>query len=359
MVDCLFLENDALYHSAIFSSHKGLLVGRVFKEGKHYNGLIIDENKKVGIIVEGGEDISLYSVRECKDKYVAVGHKGRRTFVIFYRRDSGDVLALIGPEGILWQTDCALAVGGYEKDGWQLLLFDIKRNRTLTFSSGENMYAYSFKKALKGYVVVGRVGWEGNYDGFVLWLDRNLKPLKTLRTNWGGNDYLRYTDVRWAVGRIEMKEDSEGLLIDLKSLKAFAYRRQGFDYFRYIHPTKNLIMGEAEDEDTVRKALVVYGHKGQLIGDGFSAIRFYDAKSKRAYGYMYMGKFAYAIRIKKPFGNTFFYNIQALRFRWRDYKLLPTKGSIGFEPIRISSFNVFYEWKDCEAIKGLKNFEED
>ena len=67
----------------------------------------------------------------------------------------------------------------------------MKTNRALTFSSDENMYAYSFKNTLKGYVVVGRVGGEGNYDGFVLWLDRNLKPLKILRTNWEGNDYLR------------------------------------------------------------------------------------------------------------------------------------------------------------------------
>ena len=136
----------------------------------------------------------------------------------------------------------------------------MKTNRALTFSSDENMYAYSFKNTLKGYVVVGRVGGEGNYDGFVLWLDRNLKPLKILRTNWEGNDYLRYTDGRWAVGRVEVGGDSEGLLIDIKSLKAFAHRRQGFDYFRYIHPTKNLIMGEAEDKDTIRKALVVHGH---------------------------------------------------------------------------------------------------
>uniref|UniRef100_A0A7C2ZLA3 Uncharacterized protein n=1 Tax=Hydrogenobacter sp. TaxID=2152829 RepID=A0A7C2ZLA3_9AQUI len=235
----------------------------------------------------------------------------------------------------------------------------MKTNRALTFSSDENMYAYSFKNTLKGYVVVGRVGGEGNYDGFVLWLDRNLKPLKILRTNWEGNDYLRYTDGRWAVGRVEVGGDSEGLLIDIKSLKAFAHRRQGFDYFRYIHPTKNLIMGEAEDKDTIRKALVVHGHKGQLIGEGFSAIRFYDAKSKTAYGYTYMGKFAYAIRIKKPFGNTLSYNVQTLRFEWRDYKFLPTKESIGFEPIHISSFNVSYKWKDCEGIKHLKNDEKD
>ena len=43
-----------------------------------------------------------------------MGHKGRRTFVIFYGGDAGDILALIGPEGILRHTDCALAVGGYE-----------------------------------------------------------------------------------------------------------------------------------------------------------------------------------------------------------------------------------------------------
>ncbi len=249
MVECLFLEKEGLYHSAIFSSHKGLLVGRVFKEGKYYNGLLIDEDKKVGLIIEGGEDISFYSVRKCKDKYVAVGHKGKRAFLIFYRKDSGDILAFVGPEGILWQTDCALAVGGYKKDSWQLLLFDIKKNKALTFSSGENMYAYSFKRMSKGYVVVGRVGEEGNYDGFLLWLDRDLKPVKILKTGWKGNDYLRYTDGRWTVGRMEVEGDSEGLLVDLRGLKAFVYRREGFDYFRHI--AKGLILGEVEDEDSL------------------------------------------------------------------------------------------------------------
>ena len=46
----------------------------------------------------------------------------------------------------------------------------MKTIRSLTFSSDENLYAFSFNNTLKGYVVVGRVGGEGNYDGFVLWL---------------------------------------------------------------------------------------------------------------------------------------------------------------------------------------------
>ncbi|MCS7170877.1 MAG: hypothetical protein NZ851_01030 [Aquificaceae bacterium] len=40
---------------------------------------------------------------------------------------------------------------------------------------------------------------------------------------------------RLALGRIEVMDDSVGFVLELDNLRAYAYTRQGFDYFRHVN----------------------------------------------------------------------------------------------------------------------------
>ncbi|MFN7065445.1 MAG: hypothetical protein ACK4OF_04790 [Aquificaceae bacterium] len=345
------MQDLSLYNSAIFSSDGSVLVGRVYKEGEGYKGLLIDEEKGFAYLLGLGnrEDIGLYSVKKCGDDYVAVGHWKDRVFVVFYHSVEENIKSFIGPKGILWQTDCHLAVGGYRGKTWHLFLLKVQEVTGKAFSSGEHIYAYSLAKEAKGYVVVGRVGRERNYDGFILTVDDRLRPKRSLRTGWREKDYLRYVEGGWAVGRMEVKGDSEGLLVELGNLSLSLYKRPGFDYFRFIYPEKDLIFGEGEE--VIRKALFVAKGKGLLVGDGFSAVRFYNKDSQSAYGYLYVGAYAYALKIRGfPEGSQVSYTIRPLSITWQGLRLYLLKDKLNLKPLSVDFSKVSYLWKRCDDL---------
>ncbi len=349
MLECFLPKAEGLYNSAIFSSDGSVLVGRVFNEGMGYQALLVDEDKQVAFLLGSKKDESLYSVKDCNGSYVAVGHSGERSLILVYERSSGSMRSFVGPKGILWQVDCKYAVGGLEGKRWHLLIVDVKSRRAKALSARENIYAYSLARIDGGYVMVGRVGYEGNYDSFVLWTDTSMKPLKSIRSKWMENDYLRYTNGVWAVGRIELGGDSEGFVVNLTNLKSLVYRRQGFDYFR--HMEGGFIWGEGEDKSHIRKALLVHDTYGLLLGEGFSAVRFYDGKSNTAYGYVYMGAWAYALRLRRGYEKgDLKYKVEGKSLKWEVLKLRPRGSLLNFTELNLPNSMVSYSWKDCKEL---------
>lgn len=351
MLECLVLQAEGLYNSALFASDGQVLVGRVFKEGKGYQALLVDKEKGIALILGGKGDEGLYSVKECGHVYVAVGHSGDRALFLFYEKASGRVRPFVGPKGILWQTDCNYAVGGAKEKLWHLFLVDLKNKKGRALSVGEHIYAYSLAESDRGYVLVGRIGQEGNYDSFILWMDYKMKPFRALRSAWRENDYLRYTNGSWAVGRLEIEGDSEGFIVGVEGLESLLYRRQGFDYFRYINLEVTLIAGEGEDRSGVRKSLLVHREHGFLLGEDFSAVRFYDEKDNTAYGYVYVGGKAYAFRVRNPqLRSEFKYQIEEKPLRWKSFKLRVEKDFMEFRSINFPITKASYLWEDCKRL---------
>ncbi|MCS6956965.1 MAG: hypothetical protein RMK75_00690 [Aquificaceae bacterium] len=348
MLECLFIKQEGYYNSALFSSDKNVIVGRVYKGKRSYEALMLDEERATAFVFGTKGDEGLYSVKECNGKYWAVGHSGNNSLLVMYDRERRKVKQYIGPKGILWQVDCQLAVGGQKGKRWHLMLLSLDGKKVKIYSHEENIYAYSLVKTEGGYVVVGRVGKEGNYDGFLLWLNQKQKPTEALKTNWKENDYLRYVGSRLAVGRLEVDGDSEGLLVDLESLRAKIYRRQGFDYFRYAD--KDKVFGEGDDGDGLRKALFVKNESYRLLGDGFSAIRFYDRGSGVAYGYMYLGGFSHGLRlVMPPVDGGQKYRVEPLNLAWTQLNLKP-KGKGYRLTLQTSKVKkVLYTWENCHT----------
>ncbi|RMH80367.1 MAG: hypothetical protein D6674_03845 [Acidobacteria bacterium] len=339
-MECLSIEN-----SALFAGDNHLLVGRVYVQGYGHQALILDEKVKRAYLLGGVENESLYSVKTCPWGYAAVGHSGERALILLYKRNS--LRAYLGPKGILWQTDCHIAVGGKEGRQWNLLIVDLKTKRGKVYAARGNIYAYSFDKLEDNYRLVGRVGPEGNYDGFVLTLGRGLYVRKALRSGWMENDYLRFVRKGIAVGRFEVGGNSEGFLFELKDMRTYLYRREGFDYFRQAYD--GLIFGEAEDENGVRKALKVEGDQGYLFGEGFSAIRFYHPGRGRAYGYVYRGDKVYGLAIDGKGDKELVYRVETAPLRWKEFKLRRLS-DVGFLSFTFETHKLNYRWKSCEEL---------
>lgn len=351
MIECLILQAEGLYNSAIFVSDGQVLAGRVFSEGKGYQALLVDEEKRIALLIGDKKDESLYGLKECGKSYIAVGHSGRRSLFLIYDRLSGRIRSFVGPEGILWQTNCEYGVGGIKENFWKLLILELRSKRGKALFGGENIYAYSFAKTGQRYVLVGRVGREGNYDSFILWTNNFMNPIKALRSGWRENDYLRYTNGNWAVGRIDIGEDSEGFVVELAGPRGIVYIRQGFDYFRYIGSDGLFIAGEGEDESHTRKSLLVRENYGSLLGEGFSAVRFYDEKLMTAYGYMYKGEKAYAFRLRKPhLEPSFKYSLEQKETKWKSLKLSVDGGLMKFKEQSFSVKKVPYNWLSCKDV---------
>ncbi|MEJ5338087.1 MAG: hypothetical protein WHS43_00325 [Aquificaceae bacterium] len=348
MFECLLLQAEGLFNSAIFASDGHVLTGRVFSEGEGYQALLLDERRRIAFLIGDKRDESLYSVKKCGGNYVAAGHSGERSLLLIYNSTSGVISSFLGPEGILWQVSCEYAVGGLRENLWRLFIVEVAKRRGRAYSADNNIYAYSLAGTGGGYVVVGRVGEEGKYDGFILWTDPYMKPLKAIRSGWKENDYLRYTNGRWAAGRMEIGGDSEGFLVKLAGLESILYKRPGFDYFRFVSSDGLFIAGEGDGQNQVRKALLVHNRHGSLLGEGFSAVRFYDERSMNAYGYVYKEWRAYAFRLRHSHVESGFnYLTEHKPLKWKSLKLSAKRGSLELREQNFPVSEVAYTWEEC------------
>lgn len=188
MIECLLPQEKGVYNSAIFASDGQVLVGRVFSEGRGYQALLLDEEKRIALLIGDKEDESLYSVKKCGGGYIAAGHSGERSLLLVYNSTSGVISSFLGPEGILWQTNCEYAIGGLKENLWHLFIVEVTSRRGRAYSADENIYAYSFARTGGGYVVVGRVGKEGKTEGGLL---GGWKSVGTRRAFLSGLQTLR------------------------------------------------------------------------------------------------------------------------------------------------------------------------
>ncbi|TFU27215.1 hypothetical protein E0687_02340 [Thermus tengchongensis] len=333
MMSCLLLST--LLGSALFAGLGEVGVGRLWVEGGH-RALVVTSHGAYAL--EAGEDSALYGLARTPEGFLTVGHLGKSLLRVGLDPKGKPLWAEAGGQGILWGTDGRFAWGGYMgPGGWEALVLDLVRERALRLPLTGQGYAYGGLYRQGVLFLVGRVEGAGGFDGFLLGLPvtgPGQPWAYGYRSGWPENDYLRFLGGRGAVGRLEVKGDSEGLLLDWLGLsqgKARLLRRPGFDYFRAWHGA--FLVGEAE-VDGILEGLWIGPQGARYAGGPMASLRALDPPF--AYGYSYRSLFqgeGMVLDLGASKGKPLAYRLETLRLPWLPFRARPSAFSLTWKPM--------------------------
>lgn len=282
---CLLLAT--LHNSALFAGAEGVWVGRAWVEGRRLEALVVTpwEAHTLGL---AETDEGLYGLARCSGGWVAVGFSGEGGLVVRLDRRGRPVAAHRVGKGLLWSTDGEYALGGLRGPDWDVWVLRLADRKSWVYPAAGDAYAYSGFRTEKGLWVVGRTAGPGGFDAFWMHLDRQGRPGPAWRSNFPGNDYLRFVGPGLALGRAEQEGDSEGLLLWPDTARAELWRRPGLDYFRMWrdYPTGRVLVGEAEVAGE-RRGLWVEPGRALALGPGLGSLRFLEPQRPQAVGFTY------------------------------------------------------------------------
>jgi len=282
---CLLLAT--LHNSALFAGAEGVWVGRAWVEGRRLQALVVTPQ---GAYTLGfaETDEGLYGLAQRPEGWVAVGFSGEGGLVVRLDRRGQPVAAHRVGRGLLWSTDGEYALGGLRGPDWDAWLLRLADRTSWVYPAAGDAYAYSGFGTSRGLWVVGRTAGPGGFDAFWMRLDRQGRPGPAWRSNFPGNDYLRFVGPGLALGRAEREGDSEGLLLWPDTARAELWRRPGLDYFRMWrdYPTGRVLVGEAEVAGE-RRGLWVGSGQAVALGPGLGSLRFLEPQGPRAVGFSY------------------------------------------------------------------------
>ncbi len=288
---CLLLAT--LYNSALFAGHGEIAVGRAWVEDRRLEALIVTAQ---GAYTLGDPDTDegLYGLAPISDGYVAVGFSGEQALLLYLNRNGSLRSAQRAGPGILWFTDGRFAVGGLKGPDWDVWVLHLADGQGYRYPAPGDAYAYGAYFADEKLQVVGRTTGAGGFDAFWLQLSPQTGKIEGYQSHFPGNDYLRFVGPLGAVGRAEVKADSEGLWLWPQRQQGELWRRPGFDYFRMLRDfsdSRRVLVGEAEVEGERRglwleqKLNTIW--QAQALKMGLGSLRFLDALQVRAYGFSY------------------------------------------------------------------------
>ena len=196
-----------------------------------------------------------------------------------------------------------LAVGGVRERDWDIwvLFLDRKLNpvKSLRLGTPAEEYAYGAVFSEERIYAVGRTNFRGNWDGFVVVLNADGKLLKAEFVGTQGKDYFRYAGLIrgevLAVGRSETDGDSDIFMFSPIYGRYWFYDVGTFDYGRAVleKPFGYLVLGETEVEGNREGLLVVLDRNKEplraylLGGDGPESVRHGDGDAIIGYTYSF------------------------------------------------------------------------
>ncbi|WP_461830228.1 hypothetical protein [Aquifex sp.] len=200
-----------------------------------------------------------YSVIPYKDGCLAgvVFEEGRKHKIalVYYTRKEEKVLKVISKSGnlMLWQVykteDGLSLVGGIKGKHWKPFILELSEDLKEKSLKVLNLNGYFYSVVeWKGITfAVGRVKRK-TWDALIYKKTGTKEELHILDS--GGKDYLRFVNVVHgkpiAVGRTEIKGESDFLIVDLENLKYYLYDVAEYDYARAIGEYGNgfIVAGE-------------------------------------------------------------------------------------------------------------------
>ncbi len=332
MASCWILST--LLGSALFAGLGEVAVGRLLVEGGHQALVVTQE----GAHTLAKRDSALYGLARTPEGFLAVGHLGKSLLRVGLDPKGKPLWAEAGGQGILWGTDGRFAWGGYMgPGGWEALVLDLLGERAFHLPLPGQGYAYGGLYRQGVLFLVGRVEGAGGFDGFLLGFPvaRPKQPWAYgYRSGWPENDYLRFLGERGAVGRLEVRGDSEGLLLDWLGLsqgKARLLRRPGFDYLRAWRGA--FLVGEAE-VDGVLEGLWISPQGARYAGGPMASLRALDFPW--AYGYSYRSLFqgeGLSLSLKTNGGKPLAYRLEDLKLPWQPFKAPALAFALSWQPL--------------------------
>lgn len=336
MASCWILPT--LLGSALFAGLGKVAVGRLLVERGHQALVVTRE----GAHILAEKDSALYGLARTPEGFLAVGHLGKSLLRVGLDPKGKPLWAEAGGQGILWGTDGRFAWGGYMgPGGWEALVLDLVGERAFRLPLSGQGYAYGGLYRQGVLFLVGRVEGAGGFDGFLLGfpVTRPGQPWAYgYRSGWPENDYLRFLGERGAVGRLEVRGDSEGLLLEWLGLsqgKARLLRRPGFDYLRAWRGA--FLVGEAE-VDGVLEGLWIGPQGARYAGGPLASLRALDPPF--AYGYSYRSLFqgeGLVLNLEEQVGRPLTYRLEALRLPWLPFRARASALSLTWKPVAWNS----------------------
>ncbi len=194
-----------------------------------------------------GEASYSYSVIPYRDGCLAgvvFEEEGKhKVALVYYTRKEKKVLKVISKQGdlMLWQIykaqDGLSLVGGIKEKHWKPFILELDEDLEEKSFKVLNLkgYFYSVTKWKGVTFAVGRVKGK-TWDALIY--KKNGAEEEIYILDSGGKDYLRFVEVVHgkpvAVGRTEIKGESDFLIVDLDSLNYYLYDVGEYDYARAV-----------------------------------------------------------------------------------------------------------------------------
>jgi hypothetical protein len=290
------------------------IAGRRLTEDRLYDallGYVRDEEAVLFLWGTRGDDM-LYSVESYGEGCifpVVVTERGNLDVAFVSLEESPKVIGILGSplDDMVWHLRRTpggyVAVGGVRGKDWDVWVLFLDENlrvvRSLRIGTPADEYAYSSVLFGDALYVVGRTNFRGNWDSFYLVLDAEGSLRRARVLGGEGKDYLRYVGDAGgrllAVGRSEVSGDSDLLLVLLEEERGWLYDVGTFDYGRAVveRPFGYLVFGETEVEGNREGLVLVLRRDAEplrvylLGGEGAEAVRYADGEFFLGYSYSF------------------------------------------------------------------------